>query len=468
MAKKFELREGHEIRGLMIRLYPDANTVLALKEIESFSRTVWNWLIKQTEDVLAARAAFAEREKLVPPRPPRLSSEAYAGLSPEESKALRIEQSRKYLEWCGLVRTATKNHPACSFRKLRELLDHYGAKHDYQLLKQVISWRCEREVETGIRGEDAALPKIGSSVLQALAKNYIQKSVRRKKFRRSSDVMPLQTRSGTCFVAGDFGSRGGTHSGYKGRPFFNCQISFNGLKIRGRLPGRAPWGRVLEGVSITHRADGWWASIKQEVPVRALPTPVAGTNIGLDVGLHHVVAFSDKVDVVRDGQRRKIDTVTNQRDIEFSERIAGRQAFATTIGDPEARARYENTTHRLQIRASRHMRHVLYNEVVKPLESFEVIKIEQLTSKIGQMGSTRVSAMRRVRMMLVERYGDRVREVDCRYTSQDCSQCGHRSKESWSYEHGRYGKCPECGYREDRDVNAARNIAAKEPLPLAL
>jgi len=57
--------------------------------------------------------------------------------------------------------------------------------------------------------------------------------------------------------------------------------------------------------------------------------------------------------------------------------------------------------------------------------------------------------------------------VEPHFTSQDCSQCGVRSKESWSYEHGRYGECPSCGYRADRDVNAARNIAAKELIPLA-
>jgi putative transposase len=88
-------------------------------------------------------------------------------------------------------------------------------------------------------------------------------------------------------------------------------------------------------------------------------------------------------------------------------------------------------------------------------------ELQALVKNIGQMGSVKVSSMRTLKNMLVERYGDRVREVDPRFTSQDCSQCGHRSKESWSYAHGRFGQCPACGHREDRDVNAARNIASK-------
>jgi transposase len=314
------------------------------------------------------------------------------------------------------------------------MIEHFGFKYDYQLLGRVIEWGYAEGAERLI------VP--GAHMLQALSKNYhsTAKGQRRKQFRRAFDHMPLQVKSGQCFELGDFGRRGASHNS-GGKPFYNCRITMNGLKIKGRLPGKTPEGRVLDGVSIRREADGWWASIKQEVPVRKPPEAVPGSVIGIDVGLDYMAAMSDGV------------RVSNARGKAYSERIAGRQAMGLPVG-------------RLQCRAARHNRHVIYNEIVKPLATVETIKVEKLTSKIGQMGSSKTSSMRSIVSVLRERYGDRVREVAPHFTSQDCSQCSHRSKESWSYDHGRFGKCPACGYSEDRDVNAARNIARKEVILL--
>lgn len=51
--------------------------------------------------------------------------------------------------------------------------------------------------------------------------------------------------------------------------------------------------------------------------------------------------------------------------------------------------------------------------------------------------------------------GRRVAHVDPRYTSQDCSQCGHRVPKSLSQ---RVHQCPACQVVMDRDQNAAINI----------
>jgi len=307
------------------------------------------------------------------------------------------------------------------------------------LLGRVIAW-CYEEKEA-----PSVTP--GAHLLQALTKNYFTfvEGQRCKKFRRARDPMPLQVRSGMCFELGDFGVRGHTHRAQPvndgAHSFYNCQVSINGLRIKGRLPGKTPEGRVLEGVSIVKLADGWWGSVKVEVPIRILPPAIEGSVIGLDVGLDNLVAMSD-------GTR-----VANRRDRQYAERIAGRQAQNLPVG-------------RLQLAASRHTRHVIYNEIVKPLTAVETIKVEKLNARIGQMGSSKVSAMRTAVRLLQERYGARVREVEPAFTSQDCSQCGFRSKESWSYENGRYGQCPKCGHKEDRDVNAARNIASRPTISL--
>ena len=54
-----------------------------------------------------------------------------------------------------------------------------------------------------------------------------------------------------------------------------------------------------------------------------------------------------------------------------------------------------------------------------------------------------------------EEAGSVVEPVDPAYTSQDCSQCGHRLKKTLS---DRRHKCPCCGLDMDRDHNAAINI----------
>ena len=55
-------------------------------------------------------------------------------------------------------------------------------------------------------------------------------------------------------------------------------------------------------------------------------------------------------------------------------------------------------------------------------------------------------------------FGVEIRSVQPHFTSQDCSQCGHRQKKSLSQ---RTHQCARCGTKLHRDHNAALNILAK-------
>ena len=426
---RFYVTAGSEIRGLMIRLYPTIEQDEALRGIESDLRIRWNWLVKQTEEVISARRAYALRNGLVPSLPEKPNCD---GMTPHETRDAWASFRAACREWAGLVHEATKDVPCCEWRpSLREEIARFGFKYDYQFFG---SSMFDRVRDNDLDGQPESVRPC-SHAYQALVKNYFTKAegMRRKKFRRTRDPMPLQVRSGDCFTLGEYGSRG-----KGGRNFYDCQIAFNGLKIRGRLPGRAPWGRVLQGVSITRQADGWWASIKQEVPARELPNAVLGSVIGIDAGLDVIAAMSDGT------------LVDNPRVREYVDMVAGRQASGKDAS-------------RMQQRASRHTRHVLYNDVVKALANVETIKVEKLNGRIGQMGgSPKISTMRKMVSMLKDRYGDRVVEVNPAYTSQTCSQCGVVDKEAWSgLAPGKMRTCPACGYKQHCDVNAAQNIAAR-------
>ncbi|MEZ4630394.1 MAG: transposase [Deinococcales bacterium] len=64
-----------------------------------------------------------------------------------------------------------------------------------------------------------------------------------------------------------------------------------------------------------------------------------------------------------------------------------------------------------------------------------------------------------------ERYGVVLALVEAKYTSQTCSCCGHRAKESRKSQ-ARF-ECVQCGYRQHADINAAINISradVKQPM----
>ncbi|MDY7009029.1 MAG: transposase, partial [Cyanobacteriota bacterium] len=56
------------------------------------------------------------------------------------------------------------------------------------------------------------------------------------------------------------------------------------------------------------------------------------------------------------------------------------------------------------------------------------------------------------------KYGKLTIAVPPQNTSQNCSNCGQKVKKSLST---RTHVCPHCGYVEDRDINAAKNILKK-------
>lgn len=427
MGTRFKLKDGYELRGFVVRLYPTKEQVAWLEDRQAKLRVVWNWLVSMLKEQNDANETYAVRAALVSTRPCRPD---YDGMSPEEATNVKDEHRRRVNAWYAELARSIKGRDECEVRWLSDYQEQFGDKFDYQTLKRVASWK-------GITG-------LGAHELQWLMKNYQQafkKGRKAPRHKKSHQPMPVGVASGACLELGVFGARG------RNPEYYNCQASLGRIKIRGRLPGRVPPGRVLEGVTFREEADGWYASFRVELPTRVVQDPVPGTKIGLDVGLDVSVAFS-----------RDLKAVPNTRGIYFNNVIADLQKRADTSDDVTVKKGLMAKSARIHQQARRHVKHELYTRVVKALSTYETIQVEELPADIGQRGSRKLSVMRTVTEMLKARYGSRVREVSAAYTSQTCSRCGVRDKESWAYERGGWGKCCSCGFELHRDLNAARNI----------
>jgi len=106
--------------------------------------------------------------------------------------------------------------------------------------------------------------------------------------------------------------------------------------------------------------------------------------------------------------------------------------------------------------------HILSKKIVEmPFECFALEKLQiKRTKKQGRKFNKKLGtwAFRQFQTFLEyksENLGKTVVLVNCRYTSQVCSNCGHLSK---SNRKGVSFKCLKCGFSLHSDLNASRNI----------
>jgi transposase len=425
------------LRGYKFRIYPTAEQVTELRRIQELQRLIWNWNARESNTVYRVREAWAVRYGHAAPfvdwrsfAAERGAPDMYPKDGTAEQQAAWRQCRRDWESYCverrKKIDAAAKDQPALAYRSLKDWCQHLGVKQPYQLFGRVLAWH----------GYEAH--GLHAHTLQALEKTIYSKGT--KRIRKRAADMPIRTRSGDCLELGSFGLR-------RGAPFYNARVSINGMKILGRSHRDLSGLQVMQGVAIREEADGWYASVRVHFPERALPEPVRGTAVGIDVGLVYLAAVVDTVDA-RDPSGLAL-RLENPRGAEFAERVAGRRAL-------------DKPTARIEQRGARQSRELCYR-LARDLElhEFEFVFVEALPADIGQRGDSRLSCMRMLVEILKDKLGDRVREVRPEYTSQECSQCGHRSKESWSCGGSRIGKCPRCGHSEDRDINAARNILRK-------
>jgi putative transposase len=216
---------------------------------------------------------------------------------------------------------------------------------------------------------------------------------------------------------------------------------------------------MLDPTTVTVSRDPcgrWYVSFAVDVPEPA-PLPSAGAVAGVDLGIKDFAVTSDgnKIANPRSLAKRERSLARYQR----------RQARCQKGSANRAKARAKVARAHRKVRASR--ADFLHRTSARLVRDHDLIVIEDLAVKNMIRNHSLAKAIsdsgwgtfRRLLQYKAARAGRHLIVINRFYpSSKTCAECGHQLTElSLST---RAWRCPSCGTRHDRDVNAAKNILA--------
>ncbi len=214
--------------------------------------------------------------------------------------------------------------------------------------------------------------------------------------------------------------------------------------------------RPIEGTPKTAhlvlRADGHWYALivcQTEPHQEHSPSTCEHPDIGIDVGLKSFLTDSEGHTVENPRYYRKSQATLRRKQRTIARRKKG----------SKRRRKAAKSTAHTHLKIKRQCRDFHY----KVAEQYQHIAVENLNID-GMVKNHHLAksimdaswgAFLDILTAKAESAGHEVIRVNPRYTSQTCYRCGEMVHKSLSV---RTHICPFCGYVEDRDVNAARNI----------
>jgi hypothetical protein len=436
-VKAPEARQGYADRGMVFPAYPTEDQVAKIEAMQPSLRAAWNWLVSRIEDPLKAHEAKLVRDGLLPPAIPRPE---YSGLQPEEAKTRKQE----YTEACRKRRQEIFNSPVKV--EWRPFLsgkgseaERLGLSESYQVINNYLS--------------DKGLPCLPAALLRRLELNFKFKPTgdKRKRRKQPDCVMPIQTSSGDKIrlikrLAGNWLSRRCNAEVHLPSVGWIAVYLDPGLVNILLTPGNT----VREGCTLRYEHGRWYASVKVIRREKMHPGPGDGSHCGIDPGLAKLATVSDGT------------VLPNKRNLRYAEARELALGIADIHPDKEERSWIREFVFRQDFRQRRRTLTQCRQLAAKLSRQYDFIGIEANTGIALGSGSRYVGATKTLLQCLIHRCGtNRVREIDSHFNSQDCSQCGFRSKETWQRRLGESNqtcKCTHCGIELDRDLNAARNV----------
>lgn len=244
------------------------------------------------------------------------------------------------------------------------------------------------------------------------------------------------------------------------RPGDGCKLTGDRLyvqhigQVKIILHRALPDEAAIKHVVVKRTLGKWYVCLMLELP-NVASAPIGRPDVGIDVGLHHLLALSDGT---------IIDNPRWLRSNLAALRVAQRRLSRRKKGGPNWRkaARQVAVLHERVANARREFWHQTTRRIVN---TYGNIAIEDLglafMTRNGNLSqSAHDAALGTFRSMLeykAESAGTQVAAVRPARTSQLCSGCGSVVVKSLSV---RTHHCSDCGLTLDRDVNAALNILA--------
>lgn len=325
------------------------------------------------------------------------------------------------------------------------------------LYNRLLAWRKDSYEQSGVspsRYEQAnALPqwKQQNEYLACVHSQVIQEVVQRVE--RSFQHFFRRVKAGERVGYPRFKGRG--HYDSFTFPQSGFELRDKAIKLSKIGVVKAVVHRHIEGQVKTctiRRQNGKWFACFA-IRVEGVPLPPNGEAVGIDVGLLSFATLSNG------------EHIDNPRFYRQDEKALARaqRRMARFEKGTKQRRKARKVVARIHERIRNRRHNFVHQQARQIVNRFEKIAVEKLNVKgmqknghlsksISDASWTMFRAVLKVKVVSAAR---QYIEVNASFTSQDCHQCGHRSKKPLSQ---RWHHCLICGSSLDRDENAARNI----------
>ncbi len=217
----------------------------------------------------------------------------------------------------------------------------------------------------------------------------------------------------------------------------------------------------IQRVRVVKRADGYYCQFILKLDVRDITPELKPTKkmVGIDVGLKYFYADSNGNTINCPQYYRKAEKRLNRLNRRKSKKFRTGQKQSKNYLKTRrkySKAHLKVSRQREEFAKEKALRLIQSNDLI----AYEDLKVKNLVKNKKLSKSINDAAWSQLRKW-IEYFGVKYSKltiaIEPNYTSQDCFNCGKIIKKSLSV---RTHIC-QCGYSEDRDVNAALNILKK-------
>ncbi|MGQ4554983.1 RNA-guided endonuclease TnpB family protein [Halobellus sp. GM3] len=248
-----------------------------------------------------------------------------------------------------------------------------------------------------------------------------------------------------------------TKSGPNGRGLLSLKkLKGEPREIPIRLHRDLPDHDAIKEVTLKKEPTGaWYASFTIDTDAPPKPDPEnidPEDTVGLDLGVHNFIHDSDGRSV------RRLDLSGDRKRLEREQRALSRKEKGSNNWANQRRR--VAAIHQRMSNKKRDFKHKLAHFYTT---EYDAVFVEDLNVK-GMLESPQNARNKaevgwRDFLTILEHHGDKnachILEVEPRGTTKECAECGaETAKPLWVREHS----CPSCGFKIDRDWNAALNV----------